>query len=152
MDETTQAREFLVNELKGRYEVGSFKGKGGAGITFVMKYSSTNIRRVVKVLRPSVAKSKRLLRVKKDFISEGRKLSVVHHPNLPVIYDFCHNATYPFYIMDYVPGHHVDQATRQLAKKMTSGGWVTELFEYCKQLFSVLNYLHNCRPRSLLHL
>ncbi|MGA2468243.1 MAG: protein kinase [Thermodesulfobacteriota bacterium] len=152
MDETTKAKDFLKLKLKSRYTVGDFKGKGGAGITFILNSVSTNITRIAKILRPSVAESEHLLKVKEDFISEGKKLSFVHHPNLPIIYDFYHKYKYPFYITDYIPGHHLIHTTQKLAKKMINGRWINELFEYSKQLFQVLNYLHNCKPRSILHL
>jgi len=146
------ASSFLKSELKGRYVLGDSKGMGGAGIAFLATTASTESVRVIKILRPSILGSPELKGIKDDFISEGHKLSLLHHPNLAIIYDFLHTAKYPFYIMDYIQGQDFASAAKHLAKKYPNGGWLNDVFEYARQLFHVLNYLHSNSPRPLLHL
>ena len=148
--EVRSVREELQRALQPRYKVEKKLGLGGAGIAYMIRATASPVIRVAKVMRPA---ARRIPQLKREFLNEARKLSLLHHPNLVTAFEQSQSTDDPpYFVMDFVRGRHLDKAIVTLVRKSERGDWVYAVRSIFAQLADVLAYLHSQKPHALLHL
>ncbi len=91
----------LGSLLNGRYRLEDQLGQGGAGIVY--KAEDEQLRRIValKVLTTDGGMAADKLA---RFRSEALSVAQLNHPNIITLYDYAEQETYPYLVMEYVPG------------------------------------------------
>jgi eukaryotic-like serine/threonine-protein kinase len=84
-----------------RYEQLALLGRGGGGAVYLVRDRTTGERIALKRLIHADTQS--LLLLKQEF----RSLAELHHPNLVKLYELGHDATSPFFTMEYLEGQEL---------------------------------------------
>ena len=90
----------------GRYDVEQFLGSGGMGMVFKGFDSELNRPVAVKVLSPHLAGSGV---ARQRFAREARAAASIVHEHVVSIHDVQATADVPFLVMQYVPGHSLQE-------------------------------------------
>lgn len=116
--------------IDGRFEVLELLGEGGTGQVFKARQAGTERLVAVKVLYESLVTAGD---VQQRFQREGRVLSALEHPNVPVFYHFgVWQERFPFIVMEYLEG-------RTLQSLLLDNEFsVLERIEVCSQVCDAL--------------
>ncbi len=122
--------------LKSKYRIERKVAKGGMSTV----YLCTNIELGSKWIAKQIEKKY------SNYIYEEEILKRLYHINLPKIVDVCRDETGIFIIESYIEGI-------SLLKLMTNIGVleVDRIIDYSLQLCDVLMYLHNMKPKPIIH-
>jgi serine/threonine protein kinase, bacterial len=91
--------------MNDRYKVLSVIGTGSYGIVYLCKDLKTKENRVVKQLRPSKCRNKKVVALFENETSVLRKLN---HNNMPMLYEAFSNNGYFFYVMSFIEGDNLE--------------------------------------------
>lgn len=131
----------------GSYQVLRTLGKGGMGITYLVKDRDKKINGtpLLLVLKEMNADMLRVPKARELFEREARILKSLEHPNIPKYYDFFCEDKHKYLVMELVHGHDLEQFTYQkgVIEPKQAIKWMIEV---CGVLF----YLHNLKP-PLIH-
>jgi serine/threonine protein kinase len=94
----------------GRYEIESVIGSGGMGIVLKGHDSELNRPVAIKVLAPHLAHNGA---ARQRFAREARAAAAVVHEHVVAIHDVEPNASMPFMVMQFVPGHSLQDRVDQ---------------------------------------
>ena len=130
--------------LQGRYTIVRKVGGGGMGIVYEANDGRMAGRQVaIKEMRQANFSSEQLAKIKKQFEREANILNLLHHPNLPRVYDsFEENGRY-YLVMEFIEGETLLQ---QLGRTYGHPLPVHLVVHYALQLCDVLTYLHKRLP------
>lgn len=130
--------EHLIGKTLNRYQIIELLGEGGMGAVF-KAYDQTLERYVaVKVLYPQYARQPNF---QQRFLQEARSAARLDHPGIVQVHDFGQDHSFPFIVMEYIPGDNLEQMLRQLREQ---GGWIplNEAAELVRQLCLAIDYAH----------
>lgn len=125
--------------LAGRYELESVLGSGAMGAIFRGLDHVLQRPVAVKVLHPHLAETNAAAR----FVSEGRVLGSLMHPNLATIFDMDSEAGLPYLVMEFVEGESLAAVIEREAPLTRSAG-MPIAFQLCRGL----SYMHE---RGVVH-
>ncbi|MBM3267130.1 MAG: diguanylate cyclase [Candidatus Sericytochromatia bacterium] len=121
----------MIDQLTNRYKVLSTLGEGGMGVVFLVEDTTTGRQVALKVLsKVSGDPTEAHLRFKQEF----RTMTRLRHPNTVEVYDYgqLSDGT-PFFTMEVVPGHGLDERLPLPAEDCRS---------VALQLVRALGYIH----------
>lgn len=133
--------ELLGKTLGDRYQFEELIGSG----TFAEVYRITDTHRraqlAAKVLRSDIARDAALL---ERFQREAGVLSRLQHPNIVRYYDIVEVDHYRFIVMDFIPGHTLDDELKSSTVPIRPQASLA----YLMPLVSALHFAHN---ESIIH-
>ena len=116
-ESTTLAGPWAGAIIDGRYRLTEKLGEGGMGTVYKVEHVRMGKVLALKLLRPEVARDKKL---KQRFHQEARLVSKLSHPNTIQVFDFGELEDGSLYIaMEYLSG-------RDLAWTLRGHGWLPE--------------------------
>jgi len=101
--------------IDGGYRVDRLIGKGGFGVVYECEDLTLQRRVALKMLDPEKATEREMRR----FVSEGRNLASLNHPNVVQIYRFGSHQDRPFLVMELVRGRPMRELLREGAMTMS---------------------------------
>jgi len=114
-ESTTLAGPWVGAIIDGRYRLTEKLGEGGMGTVYKVEHVRMGKVLALKLLRPEVARDKKL---KQRFHQEARLVSKLSHPNTIQVFDFGELEDGSLYIaMEYLSG-------RDLAWTLRGHGWL----------------------------
>jgi len=120
--------------IANQYQILNVIGTGGMGVVYRAK--QLNLQRIValKMLRGGEYASEG---ARKRFEQEAKTAGKLRHPNIVSIIDWGEHQGLPFYTMEYVEGHTLEDATRDLplASKVAA--------KYVKAVAEAIAYAHS---------
>ena len=127
------------NILSGKYEVLDHLGSGSFGSVLLVRHTSLDLERAIKIIpRTQVSSISEL--------TEAKLLKSLHHPGLPKIYDIEEDTLNYYLVEEYIQGESLDQfLLRQsfISEKL--------FFKFCEQLCDIFSYLHSFSPTPILY-
>ena len=104
--------------LQGRYTIVRKVGGGGMGIVYEANDGRMAGRQVaIKEMRQANFSSEQLAKIKKQFEREANILNLLHHPNLPRVYDsFEENGRY-YLVMEFIEGETLEKKQAEAERK-----------------------------------
>jgi serine/threonine protein kinase len=125
-------------QLEGKYEILEKIREGGMGAVYKVRHRLLDEVRVVKVMRPHLAKDEVL---QARFLREAKVAIKLHHPNLAQIYDFTVDESgYAYLVMEFIDGLNLQEVIKVLDRP--GFGLVLEI---ARQSLDALGYLHRKR-------
>lgn len=101
--------------IDGEYRILEQVGEGGIGVVFLCEDLQLDRRVALKLLKSGDLGAKEI----QQFVSEGRKLATLNHPNVVQIYRFGTHADRPYFVMEYLEGQPLREILRQTRLSMT---------------------------------
>ncbi|ELS03751.1 protein kinase domain with FHA domain [Xenococcus sp. PCC 7305] len=139
----------LVDEklFIGNYQVLRTLGRGGMGITYLVRDQDKTIdgAPLLLVLKEMNAEMLRVAKARELFEREARILKTLEHPNIPKYYDFFSEGEHKYLVMELIHGHDLEQFTYQ---KGTVD--LQQAIKWMIEICGVLYYLHHLQP-PLIH-
>ena len=90
------------NILSGKYEVLDHLGSGSFGSVLLVRHTSLDLERAIKIIpRTQVSSISEL--------TEAKLLKSLHHPGLPKIYDIEEDTLNYYLVEEYIQGESLDQ-------------------------------------------
>ena len=131
----------------GSYQILRTLGKGGMGITYLVRDQNKTISDapLLLVLKEMNADMLRVAKARELFEREARILKTLEHPNIPKYYDFFSEGQHKYLVMELVHGQNLEQFTYQRGTVEPEQA-IKWMIEVC----GVLSYLHNLQP-PLIH-
>jgi serine/threonine protein kinase len=124
--------------LEGKYEILEKIREGGMGSVYKVRHRLLDEVRVVKVMRPHLAKDE-VLRAR--FLREAKVAIRLHHPNLAQIYDFTvDDHGYAYLVMEFIDGLNLQDVIKILRRPS-----IGLALEVADQSLDALGYLHKKR-------
>jgi serine/threonine protein kinase len=117
------------------YDILSLLGKGGMSTVHLALNRKFNTKVAVKVLDARLAADENL---RKRFISEGRNLFRLSHPNLARVTDLFEDDHIVFLVMEYIEGETLSDHIRNKGELTDA-----EIMELFIQMLDVLEYVHS---------
>ncbi|MCA9666562.1 MAG: serine/threonine protein kinase [Myxococcales bacterium] len=111
-DESTQqlAKDPLVGEMLGPYEVIARVAEGGMGVILAAQHTKIGRRVAIKLLRDDLVKNKDQV---SRFLNEAKTVNRVGHPNIIQIYDFIEDwerePPLVYMVMEYLVGRNLHE-------------------------------------------
>ena len=131
--------------LRQRYRLLQTVGQGGMGAVYLAQDTQLGDRLVaVKEMSMSRLSPQDLPRAVEQFRHEAHLLASLHHPNLPIIYEYFNGENRWYVVMSFVEG-----VTLQGALEAAPGRRLPakESVRIGLELCDVLNYLHSHQPQ-----
>lgn len=130
--------------LGKRYSIGRKIAQGGQSAVYLARDSYQNdAERAIKEMSESQIEPTKRQQAINDFIREARMLQSLDHPSLAHVYDlFIEEGKY-YLVMEYVPGHNLEDELVQYRREAL--GW-EEVTIWGMALAETLNYLHTRTP------
>jgi serine/threonine protein kinase len=109
-----QAKQLLTGRYRG-FHLGPYKirqplGKGGMGAVFLCEHGPRREQVAVKVFPPERTNDPAALQ---RFYREARVAAALDHPNLVRAHDISQAGSLHFIVMEYVPGHNLEEHVRK---------------------------------------
>lgn len=120
--------------LNGTYRLIRPIGKGGGGIVYQAYHERLDVNVVVKKIKNHISG-------KNSYKAEAEVLKRIKHTYLPKVYDVFAESEDYYTVMDYVPGHDLQEEL--LRRGCISQGTV---LKWGKQLVQAIGYLHSQNP------
>jgi serine/threonine protein kinase/N-acetylneuraminic acid mutarotase len=162
-------QEMLIGRTlqKGDYVIEAVLGHGGMGQVFLASHAQVDVPVAIKQVRadeplpPGVIEELDQLLHRKEtpvqsapgefplsggpntdrFLREALLLARLHHPAIPLLYDYFLESGYWYLVMEYVPGSTLSAYMREHAPLPP-----LEAINYALQICDVLDYLHRQNP------
>ncbi len=127
----------------GSYQILRTLGKGGMGITYLVRDHNKTISGapLLLVLKEMNADMLRVAKARELFEREARILKTLEHPNIPKYYDFFCEGKHKYLVMELVHGQNLEQFTHQRGTVEAE-----QAIKWMIQVCGVLCYLHNLEP------
>ena len=127
----------------GSYQILRTLGKGGMGITYLVRdrHKTISGAPLLLVLKEMNADMLRVAKARELFEREARILKTLEHPNIPKYYDFFCEGKHKYLVMELVHGQNLEQFTHQRGTVEPEQA-IKWMIEVC----GVLYYLHNLEP------
>ena len=94
----------------GKYTINQEIGRGGFGITYKATHHFLNQEVVIKTLNHKLQKHPDFAKFESQFQDEARRLASCVHPNIVRVSDFFVEASFPYMVMEYIPGETLGEA------------------------------------------
>lgn len=121
--------------LNDQYDVLRVIGTGSYGIVYLCKDLETKENRVVKQLRPSKRRNKKVVEM---FENEISVLRVLNHESIPILYEAFLNNGHLFYVMSFIEGDNLEDQIFFGKKTFNDKKSLLIL----SQLLELIDYLH----------
>lgn len=128
---------FLIEEktiLQDRYLIKEMLGKGGMGAIYLAE--DTRLDCEIAIKQTLLDNEDECLQA---FFQEARLLANLNHPALPKVFDFFHDEQGEFLVMELIRGDDLEDLRKKRGGKLS----LSEIQDLAKQLFNVVDYLHN---------
>ncbi|MCQ2978169.1 MAG: protein kinase [Clostridia bacterium] len=134
-----QLDDLIGTEIKGKYLIEKFIGKGGMGSVYLCKNILLGNKWAMKI----VPKDYEYL---KYFRREADILEKLNHPNMPKIIDLFEDDFNIYIVETYIEG-------QLLSEKIVREGRLSEndAIDYMMQLSDILGYLHQTKPFPIVY-
>ncbi|MBI4850340.1 MAG: protein kinase [Acidobacteria bacterium] len=139
--------------LRNRYEIERMIGKGGFGITYLVKDTDCfGEYRVLKELFPHITETPDeseedpAVTAERLFQREAKVLLNLQHPGIPKLYAYFAEGGYSYLVQDWIPGQTLYDELKSRKKTFSE----QEACEVLLELSDILEYLHNQNP-SIIH-
>jgi serine/threonine protein kinase len=131
--------------LRQRYRLLQTVGRGGMGAVYLAQDTQLGDRLVaVKEMSMSRLSPQDLPRAVEQFRHEAHLLASLHHPNLPIIYEYFNGEDRWYVVMSFVEGVTLQGALEAApGRRLPAKESVRIGLELCE----VLNYLHSHQPQ-----
>lgn len=131
--------------LHQRYRLLQTVGQGGMGAVYLAQDTQLGDRLVaVKEMSMSRLSPQDLPQAVEQFRREAHLLASLHHPNLPVIYEYFNMEDRWYVVMSFIEGVTLQDVLEAAAGQRLS---VKESVRIGLELCDVLNYLHSHQPQ-----
>jgi formylglycine-generating enzyme required for sulfatase activity/tRNA A-37 threonylcarbamoyl transferase component Bud32 len=126
--------------LVQRYRILRPLGEGGMGAAYLVEDQRLHRNCVIKeILIPDTTR-------RGQFEYEAQLLADLHHPHLPVVYDYFQEGARPYLVMEYVEGQTLDR----LRDTRTTPFEVHDVLTWARDLLNALDYIHTRHP-AIIH-
>lgn len=134
--------------VKQRYRILKRIGRGGMGAVYKAEDAQLGHRLVaLKEMRQSGMTAEEVQRATDAFRQEATMLARLQHPNLPSIFDHFEEDGRWYLVMSFLEGESLaDYLSQKLQNKLS----VNEVLQIAIQLCTVLGYLHQQQPASII--
>ena len=130
-----------------RYRLLQTVGQGGMGAVYLAQDTQLGDRLVaVKEMSVSRLSPQDLPQAIEQFRREAHLLASLHHPNLPIIYEYFNVEDRWYVVMSFIEGTTLQNALEAATGQRLS---VQESVRIGLELCDVLNYLHNHQPQVI---
>lgn len=110
LDARGRAHPLLGSEFAGTYRLDRVIGEGAMGIVYLAHDLRLERDVALKLVHPQYVKTPD---ASKRFLYEARTMARVRHENVVEIYAFGEEQGVPYFVMEYVPGRHVEDWLRE---------------------------------------
>jgi eukaryotic-like serine/threonine-protein kinase len=132
-----QSSELLVGKKLGNFEVLGTLGKGGMGIVYKVRHTSTNYYYAVKTILPNISPTEQHIA---RFIKEVHYGAQLKHKHIVRYYTPGYATIGFFYItMEYIAGPDINKYLKQLQRPLS----LAEAKPLILQILEAIEYLHN---------
>lgn len=135
--------------LRNRYEIERMIGKGGFGITYLVKDSDCfGEHRVLKELFPHITETPDdseedpAITAERLFQREAKVLLNLQHPGIPKLYAYFAEGGYSYLVQDWIPGQTLYDELKTRKRTLSE----QEACEVLLELSDILEYLHSQNP------
>jgi tRNA A-37 threonylcarbamoyl transferase component Bud32 len=133
--------------LRQRYRLLQTVGQGGMGAVYVAQDTQLGDRLIaVKEMSMSRLAPQELPQAVEQFRREAHLLASLHHPNLPIIYEYFNASDRWYLVMSFVEGGTLQSALEAAPGRRLP---LNEVVRIGLELCDVLNYLHNHQPQVI---
>lgn len=139
--------------LRNRYEIERMIGKGGFGITYLVKDKDCfGEHRVLKELFPHIteipddAEEDPAITAERLFQREAKVLLNLQHPGIPKLYAYFAEGGYSYLVQDWIPGQTLYDELKNRKRTFSE----QEACEVLLEISDILEYLHSQNP-SIIH-
>jgi serine/threonine protein kinase len=136
--------ENLVGQTLNRYKIMSLLGEGGMGAVYKARDITLQRDVAIKVMHTHFA---RLPDFQERFLQEARTAARMANPGIVQVYDFGHDRSLLYIVMEFIPGDNLEKMLRDLRSR---NEWIYlyEGLEIIKQVSLALDYAHR---QGILH-
>ncbi len=127
-------------EIKGRFQVIQFLGKGGMGVIYKVRDKKLNRVVALKILPLELKEDEK---ARKRFLREAQAAAQLEHPNICTIYEIYESDDIDFIVMQYIEGKDLRKILRE---EGPFPPW--KFLNYAKQMASALEVAHQ---RGIIH-
>ena len=132
------------HKLRDRYAIIRKLAQGGQSAVYLARDTySDNVERAIKEMSESQLEPEKRNQAINDFMREAQLLYALDHPALARVFEFFTENTRFFLVMEYVPGHNLEDEMVQYRREPLDWADVTR---WGIELAGVLSYLHNQQP------
>jgi len=130
--------ENLVGQTLNRYKIMSLLGEGGMGAVYKARDITLQRDVAIKVMHTHFA---RLPDFQERFLQEARTAARMANPGIVQVYDFGHDHSLLYIVMEFIPGDNLEKMLRDLRSRKE---WIYlyEGLEIIKQVSVALDYAH----------
>jgi serine/threonine protein kinase len=137
------APETTIQGARGEYKVLALIGRGGMGAVYRALRLADGTIWALKEMRPQQdAPPAETEENRRLFEQEAELLEQLRHPNLPVVADRFEYQGRPTLVMEFVPGHTLEDRIRETNAPLLA----QQVIGYGIQISRVLHYLHSRTP------
>ncbi|HEY3993611.1 MAG TPA: protein kinase [Ktedonobacteraceae bacterium] len=132
--------------LRERYQLGALLGSGGFSVVYHARDMQADGRDVaIKQINLQGLKPEEMIETTDTFNREVSLLSILHHPQIPWLYDHFDDRDHWYLVLEYLEG---DTLEVYLEKRIAQGKpiQIDEALSMALQLCVVLEYLHTRQP------
>lgn len=130
--------------LRNQYAIIRKLAQGGQSAVYLARDTyADNAERAIKEMSESQLEHEKRQQAINDFMREAQILYSLDHPALARVFEFFMENTRYFLVMEYVPGHNLEDEMVQYRREPLEWGDVTR---WGIELASVLTYLHSQQP------
>ena len=131
--------------LRQRYRLLQTVGQGGMGAVYVAQDTQLGDRLVaVKEMSMSRLSPQELPQAIEQFRREAHLLASLHHPNLPIIYEYFNAGDRWYVVMSFIDGGTLQRTLEAAPGRRLP---VNDVVHIGLELCEVLNYLHSHQPQ-----
>jgi serine/threonine protein kinase len=130
--------------LKNRYAIIRKLAQGGQSAVYLARDTyANNTEYAIKEMSESQLDPEKRQQAINDFMREAQILSSLHHPSLARVIEFFIEDSRYFFVMEYLPGHNLEDEMVQYRREPLDWEDVTR---WGIALADVLTYLHSQQP------